>query len=271
MRTAKPNRRWCRAVLPFVLLFAVLGVVVAQEQKAGGHPQSSVQQSPATQTGEPQAKPKEGINEEFGVPLAEESREAAKEAETGDSQEKMIEELKASPSVRWMSNLLHIDHVSGYWVGIGLDFVILALLIGWGLKKSLPATFRARTNAIKKGIEEARRASEDANQRLAKIEERLAKLDDEVSAMRAAAEKEAAEEEQRILAAAEQDKQRIVAAAESEIAAAAKMAQRDLKAFAADLAVSLAERRIHVDQATDQALVRSFSDQLGVTAGKDGN
>ncbi len=47
-------------------------------------------------------------------------------------------------------------------------------------------------------------------------------------------------------------------AAEQEIAAASRVAQRDLKSFAAGLAVDLAEKKIHVDDATDKALVAAL-------------
>ena len=50
--------------------------------------------------------------------------------------------------------------------------------------------------------------------------------------------------------------------AEQEIAAAAKAARRDLTTYAADLAISLAKKQIHVDAGTDSSLVRSFADRL---------
>ena len=81
--------------------------------------------------------------------------------------------------------------------------------------------------------------------------------------MRDAAEKEGAAEEARIKAAAEEDARKIIASAEQEIAAAAKAARRQLTAHAADLAVGLAQKQIHVDAATDQALVRNFAGELG--------
>ncbi len=55
-------------------------------------------------------------------------------------------------------------------------------------------------------------------------------------------------------------------AAETEITAIARNARRELKGYAASLAVDLAARRIRVDEPTDHALVREFVDQLG----KDG-
>ncbi|HXP39095.1 MAG TPA: hypothetical protein VN833_02445 [Candidatus Acidoferrales bacterium] len=70
-------------------------------------------------------------------------------------------------------------------------------------------------------------------------------------------------EEERIRAAAEEDKCRIVKAVEHEIAAAVSQARRELKAYIADLAVTLAAKRIQVDVSTDEELVRSFIDQLG--------
>ena len=80
--------------------------------------------------------------------------------------------------------------------------------------------------------------------------------------MRATAEKEAAAEEARIKAAAEEDARKIVESAEQEIAAAAKLARRELTNYAANLAVSLAAKQIKVDAATDQALVRGFASEL---------
>lgn len=255
--------------LPCGLLFGQAGQPAASSAAQSAPSQAKAGKQPA-EPGEPQAGPRKDLNEQFGVPLAEESRAAAKEAEEGNSQERMIEEMKQSPSVRFMSRLLHVNPVVGYWIGIILDFVILALLIYWGLKKSLPTMFRQRTASIRQGIDEGRKASEDAARRLADIETKLARLGDEVNAMRAAAEREAAAEAERIAVAVEQEKQHIVAAADVEIAAVTRTARRELKAYAADLAVSLAERGIHLDQATDEALVRNYTGKLGAAAGKDG-
>src|SRR6202007_3114061 len=103
---------------------------------------------------------------------------------------------------------------------------------------------------------------------LADIESRLMKLDVEIGMMRDAAEKEAAGEEARIQAAAKGDAEKIVAATEHEIAAATKAARRELTAYAADLAVALAQKQIRVDSTTDQALVKNFAGQLGANWGE---
>jgi F-type H+-transporting ATPase subunit b len=155
-----------------------------------------------------------------------------------------------------------------------LNFVVIAGAIVWASRKFLPGIFRDRTAAIQKAMQEAQKASEEARRRLADIESRLQKLDVEIGMMRDAAEKEGEAEEARIKAAAEEDAHKIVTMAEQEIVAAVKAARRQLTAHAADLAVGLAQKQIHVDPATDQALVRNFAGQLGSasdTSGKDGN
>lgn len=263
--------------IPALVLSALLlsGVAFTQEHKpqtpAGNQ---AIQTAPvkaedakAVPSPEPAKDHEAGQN--AGGPSAELAH-ASKEA-AGEEGESETAQFKNAPSVLWLSHVLGLSPHGGWWLAIVINFAVLAGLIALALKKNLPAMFRSRTATIQKGMEEARRASEDANRRLADIESRLARLDAEIGAMRAAAEQEAAAEEQRILAAAEEDKRKIVEGAEAEIAAAAKMARRDLKAYAADLAVTLAEKRIHVDPATDQALVRTFVEQLNdPNARKDG-
>ena len=166
-----------------------------------------------------------------------------------------------------------------YWLSVLLNFGLIAAVIFWASRKYLPGFFRARTAAIRKAIEEAQQASEEARRRLAEIESRLMKLDGEIGMMRAAAEQDAAvwRRSARFQAAAQEDKRKIVESAQQEIAAAAKAARRELTAYAGDLAVALAAKQIQVDAATDQALVRNFASQLGVSyssgdeLGKDGH
>jgi F-type H+-transporting ATPase subunit b len=186
--------------------------------------------------------------------LVKESREAADE----DDQS----QFKHSPSVQLVARLTGLDLEHAYWVCVLLNFVVIGAGIFWLLKKNLPGIFRDRTASIQKAMGEARKTSEDANRRLAEVEARLSKLDVEIGGLRAAAEREAAAEEQRIKAAAEEDGRKIVESAEQEIAAAAKSARRELTAYAADLAVSLAKKQIHVDAATDQVLLHNFANQL---------
>jgi F-type H+-transporting ATPase subunit b len=175
-------------------------------------------------------------------------------------------QFKYAAVVRWVAAKTGLSKEVAYWLFMIINFVILAGFVRWVIKKMLPDGFVSRNAEIQKGIAEARRASAEANARLKEIEGRLAKLDAEISEIRTAAEGDFSHEEQRIKEAAEQDAKNVIIAAEQEIAAATRLAQRELKSFVADLAVGLAEKKIKVDEATDKALVRSFASQIG----KDG-
>ncbi|HXZ40107.1 MAG TPA: ATP synthase F0 subunit B [Terriglobales bacterium] len=189
-----------------------------------------------------------------GQELAKESREAA--GEEGSAQ------FKHSAPVRWISRLTGLNLEQSYLLGMGINFAIVAGVVIWISRKYLPAFFRNRTAMIQKAMEEARQASADANRRLAEIENRLSKLDVEIAEMRTAAEKEAAAEEEKIRAAADEDARKIVESVGQEISVAVRTARRELTAYAADLAVALAKKQIHVDASTDQILVHHFASQL---------
>jgi F-type H+-transporting ATPase subunit b len=206
-----------------------------------------------------------------GQELAYETREAAGEEADETAQ------FKRSASVALVARLTGLSLGNAYFFCVLLNFFVVAVLIIWLARKCLPGMFTARTVAIQRAMQEARKASEEARRRLAEIENRLMKLDGEIGMMRDAAEKEAAAEEARIQAAAQEDARRIVEGAQQEIASAARAARRQLTAYAADLAVGLAQKQIQIDAAADQVLLRNFADELGTaqsssqTPGKDGH
>jgi F-type H+-transporting ATPase subunit b len=243
-----------RFPLVAVLLLALFAGGAWSQQGSSSAPAPERQKSEQTRPAhseEHAAGQAEGTSAE----LAEASREAAGEDETA--------EFKHSATVRWLARLTGVTPFTAYWIFVVLNFVIIAVLLVLFMKSKVPAAFRARTESIQEGIAEARKASEEAQRRLSDIESRLARLDAEIVAMATAAETEAQKEETRILAAAEEDKRKIVEAAEQEILAAARLARTELRAYVAELAVALAEKRIQVNTATDQELVRTFLDQLG--------
>jgi F-type H+-transporting ATPase subunit b len=197
----------------------------------------------------------------IGRQLAHETREAA--GEEADE----TAEFKQSASVATIAKWTGMSLQHAYWLCVLSNFVVIAAVILWASRKYLPGIFSARTAAIQKAMQEAQKSSEEARRRLAEIESRLMRLDVEIGMMRDAAEKDAAAEEARIQAAAQEDAGKMVESAQQEIAAAAKAARRDLTAYAADLAVALAQKQIRVDAATDQVLVRNFAGELGVSEG----
>jgi F-type H+-transporting ATPase subunit b len=174
---------------------------------------------------------------------------------------------EAAQTAESWGHRLGLGKDTSFAVSLGLNFAGIVIFVWLLLKSKLPQAFRERTASIQKGIKDAQAASADAQQRLSNIEARLSKLDGEVEAIRRTAEQDAVAEEERMRQAAAHDKQKSVDAAEAEIKAIARNAQRELKGYAASLAVDVAARRIHVDEPTDHVLVRDFVDQLG----KDGH
>jgi F-type H+-transporting ATPase subunit b len=238
---------------------------------AAAIPQLRAQEQPATPQKKQQSEssrsegPKQrGVAQE----LAHESREAAGEEKDDTA------EFKQSSSVRLIAKWTGMSLQHAYWLSVLLNFVVIAAVIAWAARKYLPPMFSARTAAIQKAMQEAQKASEEARRRLADVESRLMKLDVEIGMMRDAAEKEAGAEEARIQAAVQEDARKMFESAQQEIASAAKSARRELTAYAADLAVALAQKQIRVDSATDQTLVRRFATELGGSEasgpGKDG-
>lgn len=190
---------------------------------------------------------------------------ATKEAAAADPHAQFME----SPSVQWIARKLGVETKTASKIALGLNFLILAFGFYWVSRKAVPQMFKDRTSAIQKGMEEARKASAESAARLSEIESRLSRLDSDIATMRTQAESEAKAEEERLRAATEEEKRKIVQSAEQEIASAANAARRDLKHLAAELAVSLAEKKISVSEETDKMLVRDFSANLNANPNAD--
>lgn len=216
------------------------------------------------------AEPASAQSPDSHNPNAVVGRELVKETKISEGEEPEEKDqttgLKHSSSVKWIAEHTGVSIETAYWIAMFINFAIIFAAIAALMKSQLPNYFRTRNEAIQHGILEARAASEDAKRRLSDIESRLSRLDSEVAQIRSSAEQESAAEEARIRAVAEADAKRILVAAEQEIEAAGRQARRDLKSLAADLAVDLAARKIQIDSATDESLVRNFVAQLG----KDG-
>ena len=244
----RKNIRCASSMLLLVTCFSVLQLRAQQVQA----PAPAVKPPPLKQQPQAAREPR-GPGQE----LAYETREAAGE-ETDET-----EQFKRSASVAFVARLTGLSLGNAYFFSVLLNFFVVAILIIWIAHKFLPGMFDARTAAIQRAMQEAQKSSEEARRRLAQIEDRLTKLDAEIGMMRSEADKEAAAEEARIRATAQEDVRKIVEGAQLEIASSAKAARRQLTSYAADLAVSLAQKQIHIDTATDHALLRNFAGELG--------
>ncbi|MGA8274529.1 MAG: ATP synthase F0 subunit B [Candidatus Sulfotelmatobacter sp.] len=251
------GKKIIRMSLLALLLVSLPGlgaVLCAQEQPASPpQPRQSPDSSPSSLSSSGSSR-----QPGFARQLSRETREAAGE-ETDDKAQ-----FKQSAAVQFIARHTGLSTGSAYLLCVLLNFATIAGIILWASFKYLPGVFSARTAAIQKAMGEAQKASEEARRKLAEIESRLMKLDVEIGMMRDAAEKEATAEESRIQAAAREDARKLLESTQQEIASAVKAARRELTAYAADLAVALAQKQIRVDAATDQALVRNFAGELGV-------
>jgi F-type H+-transporting ATPase subunit b len=140
------------------------------------------------------------------------------------------------------------------------NFAILAIGLGYMIAKNLPPFFTSRSAEIQKGISEAQAIKKDAEQRAAATDARVAALGAEIEKFRGESRDEMQRESDRI----RQDTARQIAKmqqqAEADIDSHGKAARRELRTYAAQLAVDLAEQRIRgrLDGATDGVLVDRF-------------
>jgi F-type H+-transporting ATPase subunit b len=200
-----------------------------------------------------------------------ESTPAAHSPEKNKQEEDENKAYRESATVKALGAKLGLDPDQAATAFTVANFVVLALLVGWFLVKTLPKTFRDRNAAIQKQLVEARAASEEASSRLNSVEARLGKLDEQIAAMRLQAEKDAALEEQRIKASVEDEKNKILTAAEQEIASAAALARRQIQQYAADLAIDQAAKKLVVTAETDRLLVQDFARRLVGEGAKEGH
>jgi F-type H+-transporting ATPase subunit b len=188
----------------------------------------------------------------------------APEQEQGD------DVYRHSASVRLLAKWLHLDKETAARLFEYVNFAILAGAVLFALWKYLPKTFRANREEIQHKLTEARTATEEARERLAAIEQRLSRLDEEIAAIGEQAEKDSVADEARIKASIEAERQRITEAVSRDIAAASSAAQRDLKRFAAGLAVDRAAQRMALTENEDRALIQEFAQNLSHQARNGG-
>jgi F-type H+-transporting ATPase subunit b len=140
------------------------------------------------------------------------------------------------------------------------NFLVLAGGLGYLIGKNAPSFFAARSEQIGKDMAEARKEREAAEARAADVDRRLANLGAEIASLRAHAQEEAEAESQRLAHHRAAEIAKIQAHAEQEIVSAGKFARLELKRYAAELAIGLAEQKIRARMTpeTQDALVRGF-------------
>jgi F-type H+-transporting ATPase subunit b len=141
-----------------------------------------------------------------------------------------------------------------------INFALVAGVIVWLCLKKGPAFFGRRADVISADIQKSTEAKKQAELQLRDAETKLQNLEKEVADLRASAQRESAAEADRIRNLTVTDEQKIAQAAQAEVNAAERAARLELKALAANLAVSGAESLLvkQLTPAAQEALINNF-------------
>jgi len=142
-------------------------------------------------------------------------------------------------------------------------FINLSILVGalaYLLRKPVADFFAQRSASIRTGLEEGRKALQASQAQLKSVEEKLKHLEEEIAEFKASAAREMEAERQRLKLGAAEAAEKIIQAARAQTEAAARAAKVELKTYAGQQAVKLAEEIIHqrLDDAGRKKLVADF-------------
>jgi F0F1-type ATP synthase membrane subunit b/b' len=130
-------------------------------------------------------------------------------------------------------------------------FVNLALFVGLMvyvlMKADIRGAFRVRGESIKAELEKARTERDAALAKLKEVEERLAGLNEQISSIDQRSKTEVEQERQRIAQSTQEEIAKLTVQAQREIENAGKVAKNDLKNFAAEQSIRMAEELIRRD------------------------
>lgn len=140
------------------------------------------------------------------------------------------------------------------------NFVLLAAGLGYLVAKNAPAFFAARSEHISRDITEAQKLHKEAELHAAEIDRKLAHMDADIAALRAESQAEIAAETERQKQRTAAEIVKIQEHARHEIETAGKAARADLRRYATELAIQLAETKIRARMTpeTQDSLVRGF-------------
>lgn len=147
-------------------------------------------------------------------------------------------------------------------------FINLLLFLGlmvYVLRRPLSAAFKGRRESIRQDLLRAQQERDTAVKKLAEVETRLSHLNAEVVAIKERAEKEAAEERERMALATEADVRKLMDQARREIESAGKAARQELRRYAAEETIGAAQEilRKEMRPEDDDRLISVSMAELG--------
>lgn len=141
-----------------------------------------------------------------------------------------------------------------------INFALLAMALGYVLRKPMKEFFSQRSSDIVKALEEGRAALKESQAKLAVVEEKLRHLDEEIAAFKATSEQEMQQERQRLREETAREAEKILETARARTDSAVRAAKLELKVYTAQEALRLAERMIRerLDEPARARLVSQF-------------
>ena len=160
----------------------------------------------------------------------------------------------------WTAKLWGVPTIAWQIVNVLLVVVLFVFL----LRRPAPQFFAGRAQEIQGLIEKALKEKEEALGRLRDVEEKMAHLGDEVSAIEQSAKEAAEADQQRVQAEADASRERIRKESAEEMERRVTEARRDLRVFAADLAVKMAKELVaaQITEDDEKALQGRFMKML---------
>lgn len=146
-----------------------------------------------------------------------------------------------------------------------VNLLLFAALMLYILKRPLSNALQARRETIKGELLTAQRERDEALVKLAEVQARLERLDSEVASIQQHSKSEAEAERERIARETEAEIQKLREQAQREIVGAGKVAKHELRRYAAQQSVQLAEELIRRDiRPDDDARLMNLNvEQLG--------
>ena len=145
-----------------------------------------------------------------------------------------------------------------------INFFILVGGLAYVLRKPLAQFFAQRSDSIRKGLDEGRLALDASGARLRAVEDRLAHFENEMAAFRETANREMAEERERLRQSSAREAEKMMESVRLQLDTAGKAARLELRRFAGEQAVALAEQmiRARLDESGQRLLVDQFVARL---------
>src|SRR5881397_2812429 len=126
----------------------------------------------------------------------------------------------------------------------GINFVILLLILQRLLYRPFLAKMEERTQAIQKSLDEAQAARAEAARQQEENATRLRAAYAEAESIRAAALKEAAEEQRKLVEAARREAKQLVESARAQTEADIRRAREELRREVSEIAIAVAEKLV---------------------------